>query len=173
MSVLPVFKKGWKFDDLLFHCFMFGQSYRNYRMTHVLYRNVCVIICILYDPYVFYRNDTLLYIFLCCIYTPHPYYPLLRVRSWNNGMRCMSLYILMAINFLSLSLSLSKYDPLGPWFKYTWEYLWYACKSSFMVTQCTFFMKWAKTLIWTYFGLFRDKKWPENMAPGNHYLHAP
>ena len=24
------------------------------------------------------------------------YYPLFRVRSWNNGMRCMSLYILMA-----------------------------------------------------------------------------
>ena len=25
------------------------------------------------------------------------YYPLLRVRSWNNGMRCMSFYILMTL----------------------------------------------------------------------------
>ena len=28
------------------------------------------------------------------------YYPLFRVRSWNNGMRCMSLYILMGKFFL-------------------------------------------------------------------------
>ena len=26
------------------------------------------------------------------------YYPLLRVRSWNNGMRCLSLYILIVIS---------------------------------------------------------------------------
>ena len=27
------------------------------------------------------------------------YYPLFRVRSWNNGVRCMSFYIVIAINF--------------------------------------------------------------------------
>ena len=29
------------------------------------------------------------------------YYPLFRVRSWNNGMRCMSLYILIKATFSS------------------------------------------------------------------------
>ena len=27
------------------------------------------------------------------------YYPLFRVRSWNNGVRCMSFYILMGVNY--------------------------------------------------------------------------
>ena len=30
------------------------------------------------------------------------YYPLFRVRSWNNGMRCMSLYNLMDDTFVSI-----------------------------------------------------------------------
>ena len=35
------------------------------------------------------------------------YYPLFRVRSWNNGMRCMSLYILLII----LSYRAASVDP--------------------------------------------------------------
>ena len=31
------------------------------------------------------------------------YYPLFRVRSWNNGIRCMSLYILMDINLTGIN----------------------------------------------------------------------
>ena len=30
------------------------------------------------------------------------YYPLFRVRSWNNGVRCMSFYILIPVNVLCL-----------------------------------------------------------------------
>ena len=43
------------------------------------------------------------------------YYPLFRVRSWNNGMHCMSLYILILRDKAILWLSYSTKGFLGRW----------------------------------------------------------
>ena len=40
------------------------------------------------------------------------YYPLLRVRPWNNGMRCMSLYSYLAISSCGSDVSFVKGDSL-------------------------------------------------------------
>ena len=41
------------------------------------------------------------------------YYPLFMVRSWNNGMPCMSLYILMASIWLLIDEIYSSFDSYG------------------------------------------------------------
>ena len=41
------------------------------------------------------------------------FYPLFRIRSWNNGMRCMSLYILITV---------MTYLPCNSGYSYTWKY---------------------------------------------------
>ena len=38
------------------------------------------------------------------------YYPLFRVRSWNNGLRCMSFYILLLYNFMTRPFDRRQFD---------------------------------------------------------------
>ena len=47
------------------------------------------------------------------------YYPLFRVRSWNNGMRCMSLYILIRMDFNCLNhLNVKKWHIMQIYFPF-------------------------------------------------------
>ena len=80
----------------IWHC-----TYKRGRMNNADPRAPWTIICFVplanMDPYCFDYDDIYTLSYYHHQIGSMNYYPLLRVRSWNNGVRCMSFFILIII----------------------------------------------------------------------------
>ena len=99
-----------------------------------------------------------------CIYTKgildiHHYYPLFRVRSWNNGVRCMSFYIL---SYRQSGFHLREKCCLHTLFFIVW--FWFTQISQTVVSSFECFMKAIFSGCWY-------SSWTKNPEPNQDYIH--